>query len=66
MILKDLAGFLIQLQSGSGCSGFGEANPPLDPLGSVLEIENPLPIDWTFGSGQNRVTVGRFGRVVGL
>ena len=51
---------------GSGCSGFGDANLPLDPLVSVFENGNPPPTDWTFGLGWNRVVVGRFGRVVGL
>ena len=49
-----------------GWSGFGDANPPLDPTVSVFENGNPPPTDWTFGSGRNRVVVGRFGRVVGL
>ena len=61
-----LAGFFIQLQSGSSCSGFGEANLPLDSPVSILENINPLPTDWTLGSGQNRVAVGPFGWVVGL
>ena len=51
---------------GSGCSGFGAANPSLDPPVSVFENGNPPPTDWTFGSGRSRVIVGRFGRVVGL
>ena len=51
---------------GSGCSGFGDANPSLDPPVSVFENGNPPPTYWTFGSGRNRVVVGRFGRVVGL
>ena len=38
----------------------------LDPPVSVFENGNPPPTDWTFGSGQNRVVVGRFGQVVGL
>ena len=51
---------------GSGCSGFGAANPSLDPPVSVFENGNPPPTDWTFDSGRNRVVVERFGRVVGL
>uniref|UniRef100_A0A7N2MPR3 UDP-glycosyltransferase n=1 Tax=Quercus lobata TaxID=97700 RepID=A0A7N2MPR3_QUELO len=56
----------LQLRSGSDYSGFGDANPPLDPPASVFENGNPLPTNWTFGSGWNRVGVGRFGRVVRL
>ena len=33
---------------------------------SVFENGNPLPTDWTFDSGQNRVGVEWFGRVVRL
>ena len=46
---------------GSGCSGFGDANPSLDPPVSVFENGNPLPTDWTFGSGRNRVVGLRSG-----
>ena len=51
---------------GSGYSGFGDVNSSLDPPMSVFENKNPPSTDWTFGSGRNRVVVGRFGRVVGL
>ena len=72
---RDLAGsgLFLQIWSdffvapvGSGCSGFGAANPSLDPPVSVFENGNPPPTNWTFGLGRNRVVVGRFGRVVGL
>ena len=56
----------LQLQLSSGCSGFGDVNPPLNLPVAVFENENPLPTDWTFGSDQNRVGVQQFGRVVGL
>ena len=63
------AGFgriFLQLQSSSGCSGFEDANLPLDPPISVFENGNPPLTDWTFGSGQNQVVVRQFDRVVGL
>ncbi|KAK9996877.1 hypothetical protein SO802_021563 [Lithocarpus litseifolius] len=53
----------LQLYSGSGCSGFGDANPPLDPPASVFENENPPLTDWTFDSSRNRTGTGRFGQV---
>ena len=56
----------LQLRSGSGCSGFGDVNLPLDLPVSVYENGNPPQTDQTFGLGRNRVGVGRFGRVVGL
>ena len=49
-----------------GWSGFGDANPPLDPTVSVFENGNSSPTDRTFGLGRNRVVIGWFGRVVEL
>ena len=46
--------------------GFGEANPPLNPLASVLGIKYPPPANWSFGSGRNRVDVKHFGRFLRL
>ena len=51
---------------GFELQGFGEANPPLNLLVSVLENRNPPPTDWTFSLNQNRASVGWFGRVVEL
>ena len=71
-ISSDLACFckiwsdFLQLQLGSGCSGFGDANPPLDSPASGFEKGNSLPTDWTFGSSRNRVGIGQFGWVVEL
>ena len=51
LVFVDLAWFFIWLRSGSRCSDFGEANPPLDLL--ILENGNPPLTDWTFGLGRN-------------
>ena len=56
----------LQLRSSSGCSGFGDANPPFDLLVSVFENGNSPATDWTFGLGQNQVGVRWFGWVFGL
>nr|POE49926.1 cyclin-dependent protein kinase inhibitor smr13 [Quercus suber] len=57
--------FFLALQniplSGLGGLGFGEGNLPLDPPVSILENEDLLPTDWTFGLSHNWVDVGQFG-----
>ena len=50
---------------GSGGSGFGEENPPLDPPALGLGRRNLSPIVGVVGSGGYRFGFGRVGRVPG-
>ena len=48
---------------GSGGSGFGEENPPLDPPASGLGVRNPSPIVGVVGSDGCRFGFGRVARI---